>query len=260
VGDPTAELLPVPLGDAANAAPSGSDDPAFVRAATTATGGNPFLLDQLLCELGPDRTAAAVATVEPRKLGRSVLAPLDEDARSLARALVIHRRRRDAGRVRRPRADRREDERRRGADGGRRQLYRCVPAAAASLHRGAPSNSRQILEAVDLETCPSPAFPQSDSTSRIERPRTKAPTTSALSASVVRRRFEARDSRLKILVWSVRFRSSPSVPPSRTRDQDGSVTTGSGSCRLAGSSAAELGRSVWRVRPSCARFVILSLR
>jgi hypothetical protein len=43
-------------------------------------------------------------------------------------------------------------------------------------------SSRQIREAVDFETWPRPASSQSDSTSRIERPRTKAPTSIALAA------------------------------------------------------------------------------
>ncbi len=90
VSDATAErLLPVALGDASIAALSGSDDDAFVRAAMRATGGNPFLLEQLLRELGPDRTAAGVAAIEPRELGRTVLARLSDGARALARALAI---------------------------------------------------------------------------------------------------------------------------------------------------------------------------
>ncbi|MDQ3434421.1 MAG: hypothetical protein M3481_07020 [Actinomycetota bacterium] len=46
----------------------------------------------------------------------------------------------------------------------------------------------QILDAVDFDTCPSPASSQSDSTSRIDSPRTKAPITIALSGSVDRKR------------------------------------------------------------------------
>ena len=45
-------------------------------------------------------------------------------------------------------------------------------------------SSLQVLEAVERDTRPSPASSQSDSTSRIESPRTKAPTTSARSGSV----------------------------------------------------------------------------
>jgi len=47
----------------------------------------------------------------------------------------------------------------------------------------------QIRDAVDFETWPSPASSHSDSTSRIESPRTKAPTTIALSGSVRSRRL-----------------------------------------------------------------------
>jgi hypothetical protein len=45
-------------------------------------------------------------------------------------------------------------------------------------------SSEQIREAVDFESFPSPASSQSDSTSRIESPRTKAPTTIASSGRV----------------------------------------------------------------------------
>jgi RNA-directed DNA polymerase len=45
-------------------------------------------------------------------------------------------------------------------------------------------SSWQILDAVDFESLPSLASSQSDSTSRIERPRTKAPTTIASSGRV----------------------------------------------------------------------------
>ena len=90
VSDPRAErLTPLALGEAAIATLTDSEDAAFVRAAAAATGGNPFLLEQLLTELGSDRTATAVAAVKPRELGRSVLARLSEGARALARALVI---------------------------------------------------------------------------------------------------------------------------------------------------------------------------
>ena len=90
VADAAAErLTPDPLGREAVAALSGSDDQAFVQAAVRATGGNPFLLHQLLRELGDRRDAAAVAQVEPRELGRQVLARLSDRARALACALVI---------------------------------------------------------------------------------------------------------------------------------------------------------------------------
>ncbi len=89
ITDPAAELLtPGPLGDDAVAAISGSDDRAFVRAAAAATGGNPFLLDQLLRELGGARSAEAVARIEPRELGRIVLARVSDRAHALAWALV----------------------------------------------------------------------------------------------------------------------------------------------------------------------------
>ena len=45
-------------------------------------------------------------------------------------------------------------------------------------------SSEQIRDAVDFESFPSPAFSHSDSTSRIDRPRTKAPITKAFSGSV----------------------------------------------------------------------------
>jgi hypothetical protein len=45
-------------------------------------------------------------------------------------------------------------------------------------------SSVQIRWAVDSATFPSPAFSHNDSTSRIDRPRTNAPITIALSGSV----------------------------------------------------------------------------
>ena len=90
IADPVAErLTPEALGDTAIAAIAGSDDPAFVRAVAQATGGNPFLLDQLLRELADDRSPDAVARVKPRELGRTVLTRISGRARALARALVI---------------------------------------------------------------------------------------------------------------------------------------------------------------------------
>lgn len=90
VVDPAAErLTPGPLGADAIAAISASNDPAFVRAATQATGGNPFLLEQLLRELDADRTPESVARVEPRELGRIVLARIGAKARAFAWAVSI---------------------------------------------------------------------------------------------------------------------------------------------------------------------------
>jgi hypothetical protein len=45
-------------------------------------------------------------------------------------------------------------------------------------------SSSQIRDAVDFESFPSPACSHNDSTSRIDRPRTNAPITSAFSGSV----------------------------------------------------------------------------
>ncbi len=45
-------------------------------------------------------------------------------------------------------------------------------------------SSEQIRDAVDLDSFPSPACSHSDSTSRIDRPRTNAPITIALSGSL----------------------------------------------------------------------------
>ncbi len=58
------------------------------------------------------------------------------------------------------------------------------------------SSSRQSREAVDFDTWPSPASSHSDSTSRTDKPRTKAPITSALSGSLARKRLRRRKSLL----------------------------------------------------------------
>ncbi|MEA2171628.1 MAG: hypothetical protein QOF76_4928, partial [Solirubrobacteraceae bacterium] len=88
--DPSAEVLrPMPLGDWGIAELAGTADADFVAAAAAATGGNPFLVDQLLRELGPERTPRAVAAVDPRHLARVVLARVSDDARALARALAV---------------------------------------------------------------------------------------------------------------------------------------------------------------------------
>lgn len=90
VSDAAAErLTPAPLGEDAVAALSATDEPEFVHAALRATGGNPFLLHELLRELGEERDAAAVARVEPRELGRLVLARVSDRARAFATALVV---------------------------------------------------------------------------------------------------------------------------------------------------------------------------
>jgi DNA-binding CsgD family transcriptional regulator len=90
VSDAAAErLTPAPLGEEAVAALSASDEPEFVHAAIRATGGKPFLLHELLRELGDDRDAAAVARVEPRELGRLMLARVSDRARAFASALVV---------------------------------------------------------------------------------------------------------------------------------------------------------------------------
>jgi integrase len=77
-------------------------------------------------------------------------------------------------------------------------------------------SSRQIREAVDFETWPRPASSQSDSTSRIERPRTKAPTTIAFSGSVVSSRFEPRGNSFEVngSAASRSCGSSTSISPS----------------------------------------------
>ena len=82
-------LLPQPLGEEAVAALSGNADEEFVRAALDVTGGNPFLLDQLLRELGEERSPDAVARAAPDELGRRVLARVSDPARSLAFALSV---------------------------------------------------------------------------------------------------------------------------------------------------------------------------
>jgi len=90
VTDAAAErLTPAPLGEEAVAALSASGEPEFVHAAVRATGGNPFLLHQRLHELGDERDAAAVARVEPRDLGRLMLARVSDRARAFASALVV---------------------------------------------------------------------------------------------------------------------------------------------------------------------------
>ncbi len=90
VDDAGAERLrPEPLGEAAIGALGGTGDPAFVRAALRATGGNPFLLRQLLLELGTVRDAATVERVEPRELGRAMLARVSDRARAFAGALAV---------------------------------------------------------------------------------------------------------------------------------------------------------------------------
>ena len=102
VGDPAAELLhPSPLTEAAvgeliAARLPGEPDDRFVRACLEMTGGNPFLLGELLDEavargLGPTAAAAVdVRAIVPRGVANAVLlrlARLSPAARVLARAL-----------------------------------------------------------------------------------------------------------------------------------------------------------------------------
>jgi DNA-binding CsgD family transcriptional regulator len=90
VADPAAELLRLrPLGSTSVAVLAGTADNDFVSAALEATGGNPFLLDQLLRELGDERSPEAIATVETRAVARVVLARLSANARALARAVMV---------------------------------------------------------------------------------------------------------------------------------------------------------------------------
>ena len=49
-----------------------------MRAALDVTGGNPFLLDQLLRGLGEERSPDAVARAAPDELGRRVLARVSD--------------------------------------------------------------------------------------------------------------------------------------------------------------------------------------
>lgn len=97
---PGAVLRPGPLGDEAVRAlvgdRLGEPDGAFVDACRAATGGNPFLLTELLAELsGTDPVAASaarVADVVPREVDRWVrrrLARLDTGAAAVARALAV---------------------------------------------------------------------------------------------------------------------------------------------------------------------------
>jgi hypothetical protein len=77
-------------------------------------------------------------------------------------------------------------------------------------------SSWQILAAVDFDSLPSPARSHSDSTSRIDRPRTNAPITIALSGSV-RSSFVPRGNSLETngsaasRTWGISTRSSPSA-------------------------------------------------
>ena len=104
VGDPGAELLrPAPLTETAIAALvadrlSGEPDDSFVRACREVTGGNPFLLGELLSEaaargLAPVAAAAAeVGAIVPRGVANAVLlrlARLPPAAAALARALSM---------------------------------------------------------------------------------------------------------------------------------------------------------------------------
>src|SRR3954471_15759930 len=102
VGDPDADLLrPAPLTHAAIAAVvrarlSADPDDRFVRACLEVTGGNPFLVGELLTEMAArnlEPTAAAasnVASIVPRGIANAVLlrlAPMPPAVGALARAL-----------------------------------------------------------------------------------------------------------------------------------------------------------------------------
>jgi DNA-binding CsgD family transcriptional regulator len=102
--DPSAIVLhPPPLGEAGVASLvaaqlGGSPEPGFSDACREATGGNPFLLRELLRELAADGVAPAaeaaplVRQVAPPTVARAVLlrlARLGDDAAALARALAV---------------------------------------------------------------------------------------------------------------------------------------------------------------------------
>src|SRR3954462_4407372 len=104
VTDPLARVLrPAPLGDDAVATLVGSalgrtPDAAFSEACTEATGGNPFLLRELLHELAGDGVEPAaeavpvVSQLAPPTVARAVLlrlARLGDEAAALARALAV---------------------------------------------------------------------------------------------------------------------------------------------------------------------------
>ncbi len=102
-GQPQADVVrPAPLGlDAVRELVTGclgAADPAFVTACRTVTGGNPFLLGELLAELSDRRVPPRAAEVPrlvgtvPHEVERSVrqrLARLGPDAASLARAASV---------------------------------------------------------------------------------------------------------------------------------------------------------------------------
>ncbi|HEY7630515.1 MAG TPA: AAA family ATPase, partial [Thermoleophilaceae bacterium] len=104
VSDPaTEELRPAPLttaavGELVSARLSDDPDEAFVRACAEVTGGNPFLVGELLGEavargMAPTATQAGeVATIVPRGVANGVLlrlSRLPEPAGALARALSV---------------------------------------------------------------------------------------------------------------------------------------------------------------------------
>jgi hypothetical protein len=74
-----------------------------------------------------------------------------------------------------------------------------------------------MREAVEAETWPRPASAQSDSTSRIESPLTKAPTTSAFKCSVLSIRFDSLGNSFEVNVSAasrscgISISSSPSA-------------------------------------------------
>ena len=135
VGDPAAELLrPSPLTQAAVGALvaarlSGEPDDRFVRACLEVTGGNPFLLGELLDEAaarGLEPTAAAAAEV-------GAIVP-----RGVANAVLLRLARHGAGgrraRPRAQRARRRRAGRRRRAAGG----TRAAPTSRRRWRRSSP--------------------------------------------------------------------------------------------------------------------------
>ena len=86
-------LVPLsPVATAALVTPGDANAPAS-SAVHLATGGNPFLIDQLLRHLGgPPRSAAEVEQARPERLARVTearLARLGEDAEELARAVAV---------------------------------------------------------------------------------------------------------------------------------------------------------------------------
>lgn len=103
VAEPLADVLrPAPLGETAVrelvATSLGDPDPAFVRACAEATGGNPFLLRELMAALADAATVptssavAGIAGIVPREVDRSIrvrLARFAPEAAAVARAAAV---------------------------------------------------------------------------------------------------------------------------------------------------------------------------